>query len=304
MRQIEQLEGRLAIRETQKRKRSFVLKLGCTEARLHPLGVTLIETLVVIAIIAVLIGLLLPAVQAIRESANRTKCRNNLRQIGLAVHQFDDDKDGLPPAWGVMPRRFDPYRKTELSQGSVFFQLLPYIEQSTLYRSSYHQDPVYYPGGIYDESVVREQTVHVYVCPSDPTNEKPGLGSYAVNERIFLRIAKERRISGNDSLSISVTDGLSNTVLCAELLGQCRAGREGGATDIYWSHQWAYYTPELMFERRTDATTGAVMQAATPHRAMPVCLADGSVRELALTMPYTIWWAVTLPADGQGFEGY
>jgi prepilin-type N-terminal cleavage/methylation domain-containing protein len=156
-------------------------------ARRRRIGYTLIETLVTIAIVAVLIGLVLPAVQMIREAANRMRCRNHLRQIGLAIHHLDQVKGELPPVWGTLPRRPDPFRRQEFAQGSAFFHLLPFVEQEPLYRASYRKDE-YFPGGGYDESVVRETTVGTYVCPSDPTNTKPGLGSYGVNEHIFVRI--------------------------------------------------------------------------------------------------------------------
>src|SRR6516162_5650940 len=91
---------------------------------------TLIELLVVIAIIAVLIGLLLPAVQMARESAARTQCKNNLRQMGIGVQKLHDDYGYLPPAVGIFPMG------TTINFGPLFYYLLPYIEQTNLWNSS------------------------------------------------------------------------------------------------------------------------------------------------------------------------
>src|SRR5881394_2370562 len=96
---------------------------------------TLIELLVVIAIIAILIGLLLPAVQKVREAAARVKCQNNLKQIGLAMHSFIDSQRALPPN-GIY--RYPPGGGTSMtvdSAWSALARILPYIEQESLFSN-------------------------------------------------------------------------------------------------------------------------------------------------------------------------
>ena len=130
-------------------------------------GFTLIELLVVIAIIAVLIGLLLPAVQKVREAAARSQCSNNLKQIGLAVHNFQGTYGVLPLAEGSRPGQANPYgpRITNPAgtAGTTFWYLLPYIEQDNIYKLA--NDSMATVGG----SPVGANVIKTFLCPSDPS---------------------------------------------------------------------------------------------------------------------------------------
>jgi len=128
----------------------------------RPAGFTLIELLVVIAIIAVLIGLLLPAVQKVREAAQRTQCTNNLKQMGLALHNYHDANGTFPSGHKVTT--------TDYSNDNLAFYyanwailILPYMEQQSLYQQF---DPTV---SIFDarNKVIRETYVSSYTCPAD-----------------------------------------------------------------------------------------------------------------------------------------
>jgi prepilin-type N-terminal cleavage/methylation domain-containing protein/prepilin-type processing-associated H-X9-DG protein len=129
-------------------------------------GFTLIELLVVIAIIAILIGLLLPAVQKVREAANRMKCANNLKQIGLAAHNYHDTIDGLPPSW-LYEAPSPPARPTAIAE-SWGFNLLPFLEQDNLFRPYNRNLTLFDPG---NQALTMTQ-LKVFQCPSTPNSNR------------------------------------------------------------------------------------------------------------------------------------
>jgi prepilin-type N-terminal cleavage/methylation domain-containing protein len=192
---------------------------------------TLIELLVVIAIIAILIGLLLPAVQKVREAASRTKCQNNLKQIGLAIHNYHDANKLMPPS------RLGPQYATWC------VLILPFLEQDSLYRQ-WDLSQTYYT-----QSTSAQQTaVSMFFCPTRRTGpmlstqlevsstgvpdslEHPGtLGDYACNGGQFsgpivdnpacngVMCMANGQIANNKGISLTdIADGTSNTFLVGE----------------------------------------------------------------------------------------
>ena len=201
-------------------------------------GFTLIELLVVIAIIAVLIALLLPAVQAAREAARRMQCNNNLKQIGLALHNYEGVNSVLPAG-----------RSSGTLLWSSLASILPYIEGGNLSNTINYSSPSIpydgYPSGVDNATAVRT-IVNTFLCPSDPKQDRldPTLGptNYAANSGTGLQNNGSFRPqdgAGIDGAFFdrsatgfrAVTDGLSNTAAYSEITkgsGTDATGATGG----------------------------------------------------------------------------
>src|SRR5262245_42802717 len=159
-------------------------------------GFTLIELLVVIAIIAVLIALLLPAVQAAREAARRAQCVNNLKQIGLATMNFESTNGQLPGCWGPVPDQPSGAGKSGGSRGSAIIQVIPYLEQSSLYNTFNFNWDV---NAAAQNGTARVREINVLLCPSDAASEKM-YGTYARNNYTASTGATASQRYGDPSL--------------------------------------------------------------------------------------------------------
>jgi prepilin-type N-terminal cleavage/methylation domain-containing protein len=218
-------------------------------------GFTLVELLVVIAIIAVLIGLLLPAVQKVRAAAARAQCANNLKQLGLAMQNYHDTQGALPPAY----INKGPYGNSGFSftHGWAPF-ILPYVEQEPLYNLYRWDVPVYDPG---NQPVVSRH-VKLFECPSTPEQDrymtfgpfayfgtKGACGDYTITLGIDPAMAQRGLAdpvgdyrgaltnTATPALGLSpkpagtrltdITDGTSDTILLAEAAGRPRLWQAG-----------------------------------------------------------------------------
>ncbi len=144
--------------------------------RLRRRGFTLIELLVVIAIIAVLISLLLPAVQSAREAARRAQCTNNLKQLGLALHNYHQAVGTFPMGNTIGYS----YVGTQTTWGtfSAQAQMLPYLEQTPLYNSCNFNWDVWYGTGASINGTVWNVKVNAFLCPSDGKAGMTSINSY------------------------------------------------------------------------------------------------------------------------------
>jgi prepilin-type N-terminal cleavage/methylation domain-containing protein len=269
---------------------------------------TLIELLVVIAIIAVLIGLLLPAVQKVRAAAARSQSANNLKQMGIALQALSTGYNNqLPPSYGPYPVPFGP-------NGPLFCHLLPQMEQQNIYNQYNPGNGGTFTGGVDSNGnpLPIGVTIKSFVAPLDPTNgtSTPGLTSYASNWLVFGQ--------GGGSMPATYQDGTSNTVTFMERFAIANLFTTTGGTTTstpqyhYWSsantYIYATYVP-------ATGTTGAVFTGSPQFGAKPatandpqpqaldsagmqVGLGDGSVRMINSGMSQYTWYLACNPADG------
>jgi prepilin-type N-terminal cleavage/methylation domain-containing protein len=261
-------------------------------------GFTLIELLVVIAIIAILIGLLLPAVQKVRAAAARMQSSNNVKQIILANHSFHDANGIVPPLSAVLVN--PPVAGAGTQPVSGYVWILPYIEQDAIYRlavtngGAWPSTPPNSDAGRRAGTGASAQKVKTYLSPRDPSNppdtwtESNGgtwaHSSYGMNHAVHgtpndpapRNTGTIDQVSkGNGRLTLtSLTDGTSNTVGIAEQYAVCGPG---GAPDGRTHKSWAYNAPGWTwaqapyFDTRimTNLNTGNLVITATMTSTPP-----------------------------------
>ena len=302
-----------------------------------PRGFTLIELLVVIAIIAILIGLLLPAVQKVREAAARMSCSNNLKQIGLAAMNYESSYGVLPP--GDTGFSSTPTNTNPSYLGTLAF-ILPQVEQTALYNLI-PQTMITVPntGGAWwgngNSWSAANNSVKTYLCPSDtastltptsgiwaylytdtnggftlyggyfgPGNATLGRTNYVANAGYIgsdYPLYCGPYFTLSKTKIVAITDGTSNTVAFGEYLG----GTNPGSRDFVGT--WMGGGAMATYWGLAPTTTGATGQPATgwwqfagPHTGgVLFSMCDGSVRSISRSISQTIFWNVTGMNDAQ-----
>jgi prepilin-type N-terminal cleavage/methylation domain-containing protein len=293
--------------------------------KLRRSGFTLIELLVVIAIIAILVGLLLPAVQKVRESANRIKCSNNMKQLILAIRNYAGSySDRLPPANFFQVVNAQTGKAAE---GSAFYALLPYYEQENLFNQYTQNIPN--PGYL----GVSQVPLSIHTCPSDPTtNGGIGItppnyatGNYSLNLALWgaSGTCNQKGVCPPYRIA-TIPDGTSNTIAMVEASG-CFPGFPSidpttglpnsfmvwwfpaypNTIGPYWpdndelpggqNYNGQYALPQIGINPM-DANPNLCQ---TYHSVMVVAMMDGSVRSVGPGISQTTWTNALNPNDGQ-----
>ena len=207
---------------------------------------TLIELLVVIAIIAILIGLLLPAVQKVREASSRAQCSNNLKQLGLAMHSYHD-------VFRIFPRNYTRVGTNAWEAFSVNYLLLPYLEQNGLFQKMLlPADPNVGDSAAWSNNwTAANTTLKVFICPSSepaPNRSAVSWGGPGCNYGWSTGSSVETNWAGtrfngmisyqSDTKMGDVSDGLSNTILASELLSGSGSNSGAGVfpRDIFYTN--------------------------------------------------------------------
>jgi prepilin-type N-terminal cleavage/methylation domain-containing protein len=275
-------------------------------------GFTLIELLVVIAIIAILIALLLPAIQKVREAAMRTQCISNLKQLGIAAHSCVDANKRLPPVNTWFPGTSGSPNR----QGSVMYHLLPFMEQVAQWNQTA-------PGNASSGTAAYTMPIGVLLCPADP-NPRPAnvaICNYSPNGAVFGATA------GGDYSPALIPDGSSNTLLFAErrMLTSSNTSTWHGVSQA--SGAWVQDTGRttnlagyFFFTRASNFLAAGATPNSGPtatwhgnhYGGIAVVLADGGVffkgdplsdatgvNALAVTATSKTWYNASCPVDGK-----
>ncbi len=296
-------------------------------------GFTLIELLVVIAIIAILIALLLPAVQQAREAARRTQCRNNLKQLGLAIHNYESTYSRLPSGGqGTNFKTAPP--STTFGPHSLFSQILPLLDQTNTYqlfdfRFAYNATP----GNI----AASQQAIPAFICPTnswrpEPTDQEGfGATDYAATYYVDLDpttgvgkkiLRKAGSLTREWRRIAQITDGLSNSIFVVEDSGRDERMQPGHVytdpVDGQLRRFWRWAEPD-----NAIGVSKGVNNNRTPQNGPPTCpwtlnncgpfeeifsfhtggahvlLGDGSVRFLSESIDLGTLRALVTPNGGE-----
>ena len=282
-------------------------------------GFTLIELLVVIAIIAILIGLLLPAVQKVREAAARTQSQNNLKQMGLALWNINDAVGKVPGAMACFPSpgcvgNTQSNAPTPAQHGTLFFFMLPYIEQTNLYNNTTG-----------DSWYIYTPAPKTFIAPADPTASgnpyQPGdgrpLNSYVSNLAVYgpnNSNVYSWTVGPTGALQTIMQDGTSNTISLMEHMSDCN-GQYSRAFESNYSNGYAPSTFPNQ-DNNTFFTVANITSVPLPQikpttnncniltvhglssGGILVGLGDGSVRNVAAGISQYSWALALIPNDG------
>jgi prepilin-type N-terminal cleavage/methylation domain-containing protein/prepilin-type processing-associated H-X9-DG protein len=244
-------------------------------------GFTLVELLVVIAIMGILVALLLPAVQAAREAARRMACQNNLKQLGLAVHNFESARKVLPTGSESRPYPGDPAHPHNFYRWSALAHLTPYLEQSNAYNSIDLNVPLYPPGYQItpQNAVPASLMVPLFLCPSDRREAvsqfqdsagvtyKWGPTNYAGNAGSGTSGGSGYQVDGvfyinSQTRFADITDGTTNTAMFSESLLGTGPENSGSASGITFRGDYRFAGPAPL----TDSACAVAPQYNVTNR--------------------------------------
>jgi prepilin-type N-terminal cleavage/methylation domain-containing protein len=267
-------------------------------------GFTLIELLVVIAIIAVLIGLLLPAVQKVREAAARTQDANNFKQQVLAVHNCNDTNRLLPPVYNNYPNP-NGGMGPPAGMGTLQYFLLPFLEQQNLYNSVQMTS---------DNAM--NSPLKIFMGPADPTMPGDGIvtmmgGPYGGCSYVSNFVVFGNNPGGSAKIPATFPDGTSNTIVFGQIYTVCGGMAVGWQMGMCGNPPtWPYYYDPManyltlpLPQMAPSIGTCDPMRMQSPYPAgIMVGLGDGSVRMVSSGVSQNSWNFAINPSDGQTFD--